>query len=177
MMSNGIMGLPSSPLVYVTAGFFISSTNLSFLLISITGTIGNVLGNILLYEVSRKRGLSYVTRWKGFSQEKIIGLERAFQYRGPIIIFIGKFLPIIKVIVPIIAGIASMNRVLFIAIISLTSFLWALGLVWFGFCFGKNSNNGRIGWYSFLLTIFAIIAIYVFSRYIQRICEKKITIE
>ncbi len=173
MITNGIISLPSSQFVYVTAGFFAPAAELSVLLIVIAGTIGNVIGNVILYEVSRRKGVAYLRRFKLFSklcsEERITKLRLAFDYRGPVIIFIGKFLPLIKVAVPVVAGVAEMNRLLYFVIIVVTSFLWALGLTYFGFYFGKNYHDGTFGWYSIALLALSGIAIYLFSRYFQSI--------
>lgn len=169
MVTNGIVSLPSSQFIYVTAGFLVPLGRLEFLPIVIIGTIGNTIGNAFLYEVSCRKGLKHVARWKGFSEERIIRLHCAFKRRGSVIIFIGKFLPGVKVFVPVIAGIACMNRVLYTTIIVITSFLWALGLTYFGVYFGKNYGDGTFGWYSFALIVLAIVAIYVFHKYVQSI--------
>ena len=169
MVTNGIVSLPSSQFIYVTAGFLVPSGKLEFLLIVIIGTIGNSIGNAILYEVSRRKGLKHMIRWRGFSEERIIKLQRAFKHRGAIIIFIGKFLPGVKVFVPVVAGIACMNRMLYSVIIAVTSFLWALGLTYFGVYFGKNYSDGMFGWYSVALILLAIIAIYAFHKYVQGI--------
>lgn len=169
MLTNGIVSLPSSQFIYVTAGFLVPSGRLEFLPIVIIGTIGNTIGNMFLYETARRKELKYVVRWKGFSEDRIIKLRHAFESRGLLIIFIGKFLPGVKVFVPIVAGIACMNRLVYITIIVITSFLWALGLTYFGFYFGKNYGDGKFGWYSFALIILAIVAIYAFHKYVQSI--------
>lgn len=169
MVTNGIVSLPSSQFIYVTAGFLVHSGKLEFLPIVIIGTIGNMIGNAILYEVSCRKGLKYVTRWRGFSEERIMKLQRAFKRRGPIMIFIGKFLPGVKVFVPVVAGIACMNRMLYSVIIAVTSFLWALGLTYFGVYFGKNYGDGTFGWYSVALILLAAIAIYAFHKYVQSI--------
>jgi len=169
MVTNGIVSLPSSQFIYVTAGFLVPSGKLEFLPIVIIGTMGNMIGNAILYEVSRRKGLKHVTRWRGFSEERIMKLQRAFKRRGSIIIFIGKFLPGVKVFVPVVAGIACMNRTLYTIIIVVTSFLWALGLTYFGVYFGKNYGDGTFGWYSLGLIILAVAAIYAFHKYVKSI--------
>ncbi len=174
MVTNGIVSLPSSQFIYVTAGFFVPSGDLSFLPIVIAGTIGNMVGNIILYEVSCRKGLKHVILWKGFSEERITKLHRAFKRRGFMIIFIGKFLPGVKVFVPVVAGIACMNRMLYVVIIAITSFLWALGLTYFGVYFGRNYGDGTFGWYSLTLIILAVIAVYAFHKYVQSIALDEI---
>ena len=173
MVANGIISLPSSQFIYVTAGFFVPSGQLSLLLIVVFGTAGNFLGNVILYELSRRKGIKYIARWKGFSEKKIMGLHTAFERRGPLIIIIGKFLPGIKVLVPAVAGIAHMNRVLYSCIIATTSMLWALGLTYFGVYFGKNYNSGTFGWSTALLLCIAAIAMYIFIRYVKKLSAVK----
>ncbi len=169
MITNGIVSLPSSQFIYVTAGFFVPTGRLSFLLIVLIGTIGNTIGNVILYEISNRKGLEYVTRWRGFSEKRILKLHYALEHRGWIIIFLGKFLPGVKVFVPVVAGIAKMNRVIYLLIIAVTSLIWAYGLTYFGVYFGKNYNEGGFGWYSVALIVLSIGAVYVFLKYVQSI--------
>ena len=169
MVTNGIVSLPSSQFVYVVAGFFVPSGQLDFFLIVIVGTIGNTIGNVILYEVSRSKGLKYVIRWRMFREEKIARLHLAFERRGVVIITIGKFLPGVKVIVPVVAGIARMHRVAYVVIITITSLLWAMGLTYVGVYFGRSYHGGAFGWTSAALIALAIIAIYVFHRYVKSI--------
>ncbi len=173
MVTNGIISLPSSQFIYVTAGFIVPSGQLSFLAIIIAGTIGNTLGNIILYEISRRKGLKYVSKWKGFSEEKITKLHIAFERKGMLIIILGKFLPGIKVFVPVVAGIASMNRVMYAIIIAITSFFWALALTYFGYYFGKNHSNGTFGWSTLIAMIIAAAAIYIFIKYVKKLSVEK----
>ena len=174
MIANGIVSLPSSQFVYVTAGFLVSSGKLEFFPIVIAGTIGNTIGNILLYEATRRKGLDYITRWRMFRKEKILGLECAFRRRGYIIIFIGKFLPGVKVVVPVAAGITKMNRLSYVTIIKVTSFLWAAGLTYFGVYFGRNSRDGTFGFYSIVFVLISIVAIYLFLRYVESLSLKPV---
>ena len=172
MITNGIVSLPSSQFVYVTAGLFVPSGQLSFLSIVLAGTMGNVIGNVILYEVSYRKGLKRVARSRYFPEERVVKLQRAFEQRGAFIVFIGKFLPGVKVLVPVVSGIARMNLMLYVAIITITSFLWACGLTYFGVYFGKNYDNGTFGWYGIALVLLAIVAIYVFHKYVDSISAK-----
>ncbi len=169
MITNGIVSLPSSQFIYVTAGFFVPTGDLAFFPIVIFGTIGNFVGNVILYELSYRRGLKYISSFRGFSEERILKLERAFERRGLVIIFLGKFLPGVKVFVPVVAGIARMNRIVYAVIIVVTSFLWAVGLTYFGVMFGKNFETGTFGWYSIALILLSILAIYIFHKYVESV--------
>lgn len=178
MVANGIVSLPSSHFIYVTAGFLVPLGELLVFPIVLAGTMGNTVGNIILYEVSRRKGLDYVSRWRWFSKSTITRWHRAFELRGAVIVFIGKFLPGIKVIIPVVAGIGRMTRSWYMAIIWMTSLLWALGLTWFGVYFGSQYADGMFGWYSFGLILLSIVAIYVFHQYVRSLaCEPEETVE
>lgn len=169
MITNGIVSLPSSNFIYIIAGFLVATGRLLFVPTVVMGTAGNVIGNIILYEIARRKGQGYITRWRMFPEAKMVKLHRAFERKGTVIIFVGKFLPGVKVFVPAVAGIANMGRGIYVFIISVTSFLWAAGLTYFGVMFGKNFEGGKFGIWSCVLVGFAIIAIYVFHRYVESV--------
>lgn len=169
MTVNGVLGFPSSSLLYLTAGFLIASKVLFFLPVVIVGTIGNTIGNIILYELSRRKGLAYIARWRMFSEKNIKRLQKAFELRGSVILFAGKLLSGVKVFVPVVAGIASMDRRLYVFIIIISSSLWAAWLTSLGFYFGKSFHEGTLGVWSIAPAILVAIAIYSFCRYVQSI--------
>ena len=59
MISNGVITLPSSQILYIITGYFIFTGELNFALASLMGALGNTIGNIILYELARKKGLEY----------------------------------------------------------------------------------------------------------------------
>ena len=56
MMTNGIANLPSSQLLYLIVGYFISTGNLLFIPSLIAGTLGNTIGNIITFLLVKKYG-------------------------------------------------------------------------------------------------------------------------
>ena len=56
----------------------------------IFGTLGNTVGNIILYELARQKGLQYITKFKIFPVREIRKVEVAFRRRGAWFLFIGK---------------------------------------------------------------------------------------
>ncbi len=63
MFTNGVSGLPSSPFVYVTAGLLVVVGKIDWIPTILFGTLGNVLGNITLYEATRLKGLDWILRY------------------------------------------------------------------------------------------------------------------
>ena len=165
MISNGIIGFPSSQILYIVAGFFVFTGDLNLTLVVSFGAIANTIGNIILYELSRRRGLLYITQFKIFPKKEIRKVQAVFTRHGGWFVFVGKLLPAIKVFIPIVAGIGKMNRGLYAFVILFSSILWSLIFLALGYYFGKNIDF--FGNYIFILLAIALIVVGIFYRYMN----------
>lgn len=156
MIANGATSFPSSQALYIIAGYFISTNALMAIPVVIAGALGNTAGNILLYEVARAKGISYLRTLKIFPDEGISRAQQAFARKGAWFVFVGKLIPAIKVFVPIPAGLSGMKRTLYIPLILVSSALWSVPFLAIGFFFGKSSDV--FGTYAIFLLAAALIA-------------------
>lgn len=165
MTLNGVVSFPSSQVLYIICGYFVFTGQLSLPLVLIAGAIGNTVGNIILYEIVRSKGLKYISRFHLFPEKEILKVQAAFKRRGPLFLFVAKLLPAIKVFAPIPAGLSKMNRVLYTLIILVSSSIWAGAFISIGYFFGKSSDV--FGVYAPFLLIVALIVVMVFYRYMN----------
>lgn len=165
MITNGAVSFPSSQVLYIIAGYFVAQGNLAFSLVALVGALGNAAGNIILYELARKHGRTFIARMKLFPERELAKVEHAFKKKGAWFIFIGKLLPAIKVFVPITAGLGKFSRTLFAPLMFIASFIWALGFISIGYFFGKSSD--LFGHYAIILVIIAVVVMLLFYRYIN----------
>lgn len=165
MIANGAVSFPSSQILYIIAGYFVAQGNLTLGLVSLVGALGNTIGNIILYELARKHGRTFIERMKIFPTRELAKVEKAFHKKGAWFIFVGKLLPAIKVFIPIPAGLGKMSRPLFATIMFFASYLWSLVFISIGFFFGKSTN--LFGHYALILAVVAIVVILLFYRYIN----------
>lgn len=165
MIGNGVVSFPSSQILYIIAGYFVFTGHLNLPTVVIAGALGNTIGNIILYELARHKGLAYLTRWKIFPERGVKKVQVAFKKRGAWFLFVGKLLPAIKVFIPIPAGIAHINRALYIAIIAFTSTLWTFPFLAIGYYFGKSANV--FGAYAVVLAFIALIVATVFYKFMN----------
>lgn len=140
MISNGIFSFPSSQFLYIIVGYFIGTGNLSFEYAIIAGAVGNTIGNMALYEITREHGVKYAIRFIPTADRHLAKAEKFFAKGGIIYLFLGKLLPAIKVFVPIIGGITKTPRILFNAITLSGSILWAIAFTLIGLYFGKTTK-------------------------------------
>lgn len=165
MISNGFIGFPSSQVLYIIAGYFAFTGNLSLGGIIIIGAVGNTLGNIILYEVARSKGLEYLTRFQIFRERELKKIQKVFEKKGVWFLAVGKLVPALKVFVPIPAGISKMNRTLYASVILITSAIWSLPFLSIGYFFGKSSNV--FGRYAIVMMLIALVVLGVFYRFMN----------
>ncbi|MBI5401046.1 MAG: DedA family protein [Candidatus Yonathbacteria bacterium] len=165
MIANGAVSFPSSQALYIIAGYFVAQGSLAFVPVALAGSLGNMLGCTILYELARTHGRAFIARMKIFPLRELAKVERAFKKKGLWFIFIGKLLPAIKVFIPIPAGLGKMSRVLFAILMFVGSFLWSLVFVAIGYFFGKSSD--LFGHYAVILAIIAVVVVLLFFRYIN----------
>lgn len=161
MIANGFISLPSSQVLYIIVGYFISTGHLGLLPSSLIGALGNTLGNIVLYEVVRQYGLRYLDHFKIFRSGDIRKVELVFQKRGLWFLFVGKLLPAIKVFIPIPAGVGRVDRRVFAGIMFVASWVWSFIFIAIGYFFGKGAGM----WKSYGIILMAIAGIVVFLFY------------
>lgn len=165
MIANGAVSFPSSQVLYIIAGYFIAQGNLALVPVALVGALGNTVGNIILYELARTHGRTFISRMKIFPLRELAKVETAFRKKGAWFIFIGKLLPAIKVFVPIPAGLGKMSRPLFATLMFVASFIWSLAFIAIGYFFGKSSD--LFGRYAIILALIATVVILLFYRYIN----------
>ncbi len=173
MITNGVVSFPSSQVLYIITGYFIFTGDLTLSLVVLVGALGNTIGNIILYEVVRRKGIGYIetiaVKLYQIPKEKfernLAKIQIAFSKRGLWFVFVGKLIPALKVFVPIPAGLAEMNRALYSTIIFVTSVIWTFPFIAIGYYFGKSSD--MFGKYAIGLIIVALVVVSLLYRYLN----------
>lgn len=142
MLTNGITNLPSSQLLYIVCGYFISTGNLLFVPTIIVGALGNTIGNITTFLLVKKYEHSFARKLLLMDEKTFTKIHSAlhstFTHRGMWWIFLGKLTPSIKAFIPIVAGLANTKTKLTAFIFLTTSFIWAIAITSIGYFFGEQ---------------------------------------
>ena len=172
MISNGLFSFPSSQILYILVGYLISTNYLGLIPASIAGALGNTIGNVLLYEGVRARGVLYAVKLGMFREKDIKRVEIVFRKKGLWFLFVGKLLPAIKVFIPIPAGLARVHRGKFAALMFASSWIWSLGFISIGYFFGKSTQVWKS--YGVILALVAFVILFIFYRMLN---SKEVTEE
>lgn len=143
-LENVFPPIPSE-LVMPFAGFLTADGELNFFGIWIAGTIGSVLGAVVLYYLGRWASDSVVRnflrkygRWVTVSEKDYDRALSYFDRYGEIIIFVGRLIPIIRSIISIPAGADHMPMPRFLLFTTLGASIWTGILAYAGRALGEN---------------------------------------
>lgn len=134
-----------SELILTFGGFMTTISNISVFGVVISATIGSVLGATILYMIGVQLDFSrlemIVERWGHLLRVKVSDIQRAekwFEKYGPWTVFLCRFVPIIRSLISIPAGMSKMHMGLFLLLTTLGTLIWNFILVYLGASLGSS---------------------------------------
>ena len=135
-----ILPVPSEA-VMPYAGFVIAEGTLGWPGVITVATLGSICGSLVGYVIGKFGGRPFLSRFGKFvllDQSDLAATDRFFQRRGSLTILVSRFIPIVRHLISIPAGMASMNLLPFVVFTVLGAGLWNTFLAWCGFQLQKN---------------------------------------
>jgi membrane protein DedA with SNARE-associated domain len=155
----------------VSAGFFASRGMLSLSALIISGAVGAILADLASFYLASRYG-DKVTAAKFYPkyQPYMEKGRRFFERHGGKSVFFGRFIGLIRPVIPFLAGLLKMNAVRFWVYAIASGVLWAIAYIGAGYLFGKSWKvvEAWTGKFSiFLLVLFA--AAYLVKKLLKYI--------
>ncbi|MFH1170027.1 MAG: VTT domain-containing protein [Candidatus Vogelbacteria bacterium] len=163
--------LPGDSLLF-TAGFLASQGYLAIVPLIILLFIAAVLGDAVGYTFGKKIGPKIFSRPKSFwfNPAHIERTKTFFERYGAKTILLSRFLPAVRTVAPIMAGIGGMRYRVFAIYNGIGALAWACGLTLLGYFFGRTIPNAD----KYLVPIvLAIIILSILPTIWQIIKEKR----
>ncbi|KPH74628.1 MULTISPECIES: DedA family protein [Bacillaceae] len=166
-----------SEVILTFGGFMTTTTNLTIFKVVLSATAGSVVGAIVLYmiglQLDVERLEKIVDRWGHILRLKKSDIHKAdawFDKYGPWAVFLCRFVPLIRSLISIPAGMSNMNVGIFLIFTTIGTFIWNIVLVNLGASLG-NSWDVIVYYmdiysniiYAILLLLF-IIFVFVFVK-------------
>ena len=179
LIENVFPPIPSE-VILLFSGFFSTYTNLSVFYMILASTFGSLLGAIILYYIGKifnKERLKKIVKGKLgkilFLKEKDIDkADEWFDNKGNKSVFFCRFVPIVRSLISVPAGMSEMPMVKFIIYTVCGSMIWNTVLICLGYKLGDN--------WEYVLTILdkyqlivIVILIIVFGYVIIKFYRKK----
>ncbi|MFH0896252.1 MAG: DedA family protein [Bacteroidota bacterium] len=165
VMESMVFPIPSEA-VMPFAGFLIADGQFTFAGVIIVSTLGSIVGSLISYYLGAWGGRPIVEKWGKYlllEKHQLDMTEKFFAKRGEITIFICRFIPIVRHLISIPAGMGKMNIWRFIIYTAIGAAMWNAFLTWVGFEL-KNKWD-EVMKYSGTVDIFVLIALILVVIY------------
>lgn len=167
-LESMIVPLPSE-LVMPFAGFLSVEGKMNFGLVVLFSSLGSLIGSLISYYIGYYGGNKVVLKFGKYLLLDIVDLEKTekwFQKKGEITIFISRFIPVVRHLISIPAGIGKMNLKKFCLYTILGASIWNAILTFCGYILGQNWN--RLRHYSEYVSITVAILLLITGVYFIR---------
>lgn len=143
-LENVFPPIPSE-VILTFGGFLTTTSDLTVFGVVVSATIGSVLGALILYfvglQLDVERLEKIVNRWGKvlrLTKEDIHKADAWFDKYGPWTVFFCRFVPLIRSLISIPAGMSNMNIGLFFVLTTIGTLIWNIVLVCLGASLGEN---------------------------------------
>ena len=162
ILESMVVPLPSE-LVMPFAGFLAEAGRMNFWLVILFSSLGSLLGSLISYYLGYYGGKRFVLKFGKYLLLNVTDLEKTerwFQKRGDKTIFFSRFIPVVRHLISIPAGIGKMNLKKFCLYTIAGATLWNSFLAYCGYALGENWNKIRYysEYFSATITIILLFA-------------------
>jgi membrane protein DedA with SNARE-associated domain len=173
-MLVGNCGVPvGTEFVVPAAGALVATGHLSsYWIASIVATLGEVVGGLICYTIGYYGGRPFVARWGKYVKLDLKKLDKFHEFAdryGTKIIFISRFLPVIRGVIGLPAGVSRMRKRWFVTYTAAGSAIFCFGLVWVGMLFGNHLDAIAPLMHKFSLGFGLLLAAFVVIFFGRRV--------
>ena len=174
-----------SEVILLLGGFLVTFSNLNVLMMIVSSTLGSLVGAIVLYYLGYILNENRLKKIVNGKLGKILFLKEGdidkasnwFSKNGNKTVFLCRFIPIVRSLISIPAGINKMKLFKFFVYTICGSMIWNTILICLGYKFGKNWPivSEALNEYSFVikLLLFSVLIIWIF-KHLKREKSQKI---
>lgn len=130
-----VLPIPSEA-VMPFAGFLIASGDFSFWGVIFWSTLGSLIGSLISYFIGQWGGRAIILKWGKYlllNETDLVKTEKFFQEKGELAIFISRFIPVVRHLISLPAGVAKMDLFKFSLYTVIGAGLWNAFLATVGF--------------------------------------------
>lgn len=160
-----------SEIILLFGGFLTGYSELNLFVMTICATLGSLLGALILYLLGRFISIEKIKKfikgkWGNFLKLKEDDIDRAnnwFQKKSNKAVFLCRFVPLVRSLISLPAGMSKMSIIQFILYTVLGSFIWNIILIFLGNLVGDNwvSIANLINEYSLIISLIIVIVVVI----------------
>lgn len=177
LIENLFPPIPSE-VILTFGGFLTTYTNMHLIGVILSSTVGSVFGAVILYEIGRLLPISKlesivsgkIGKLLHFKKEDVSHAVEWFDSKGNYTVFFCRFIPIVRSLISIPAGMAHMHFSKFFLLTSLGSLIWNTVLVTLGAVAGASWQKAAGYFHSYsqagklVLVGFTLIGLFFYIK-------------
>jgi membrane protein DedA with SNARE-associated domain len=159
VLESMVFPVPSEA-VMPFAGFLVTDGTFSFWMVVLVSTLGSLIGSLLSYAIGRYGGRVFLQKWGKYfllNEHHLNATDTFFKRHGAPTIFVARFIPVVRHLISIPAGVAKMNLITFSTYTILGAGLWNMFLLYVGMILGQNWS--ALGPYMHYVDVIVVVAI------------------
>jgi membrane-associated protein len=125
-------------------------------------------GNLLGYWLGSVTGRGFVKRLPKVKPEHLERAKRFYDTHGLLAVFLARWIPVLRTIVPYFAGVVGMRKRTFRLWSVLGGVAWISSVVLGGYFFGRELDVTNVGYLTLIVVLVAAVATPVFIGLIKR---------
>lgn len=145
------------------AGFLVSQGTFSFWMVVLVSTLGSIVGSLISYAIGYYGGYPFVEKLGKYfflNKRHLEWTHKFFEKKGSLTIFISRFIPVVRHLISIPAGVAKMNLKRFVFFTAIGACIWNTFLLYVGIKLAENWTV--IMKYTKVLDIIVIVGIVLY---------------
>ncbi|MCH5462470.1 DedA family protein [Lactobacillus sp. LC28-10] len=178
-LENIFPPIPSEVILTFT-GFLTLTSSLTVWGSIVAATVGSILGAVILYGIGRLVSVDRLSKFVNTRTGRLLRLKQTdikragdfFNQRGTIAIFYGRFVPVVRSLISIPAGMAEFPFWSFVGLSTLGTLLWNTVLINAG-CLAGTHWQVVMGWFEEASTIILVGVTILIALLIGRYYYKK----
>lgn len=181
-LENVFPPIPSE-VILTFGGFMTTTTSLNIFLIILFATIGSVVGSILLYLLGKILNKDRIEKIIDGKIGKVLRVKKSdiekadywFDNKGYYTVFFCRFIPVVRSLISIPAGMSEMPFFKFLIFTTLGSLIWNIVLIYLGALTGNNWHKivDFIGIYSKIIVLVLILLMFLIIIYFAKKKKKQ----
>jgi membrane protein DedA with SNARE-associated domain len=169
-----------SEVILTFGGFMTTYTKMNFIYVVLFSTLGSIIGATLLYYIGRLLSKERIIKIVEGKIGKILRLKKQdiekseewFNKRGIATVFFCRFIPIVRSLISIPAGMAKMKFSVFILFTTFGSIIWNTVLIYLGKITGNSWNKiadfmnqySKIGLIFLIILFIILVTVFYYKR-------------
>lgn len=177
LIENLFPPIPSE-VILTFGGFLTTYTSMNLIGVILSSTLGSILGAVILYEIGKLLPVSKleaivsgkVGKLLHFKKEDVSHAVEWFDSKGNYTVFFCRFIPIVRSLISIPAGMAHMHFSKFFLLTSLGSLIWNTVLITLGAAAGASWQKAAGYFHSYsqagklVLVGFTLIGLFFYTK-------------